>query len=209
VTLGALWASLPGFDQHSAITEGQRPWLRLEVSPFSSFQLLAPGSEPSQGTVNVDNEKLHDLLRHYPSAHPYGEAGISMNVGGPTKTILSFVDESGQPRPLSRVGEALPLGFGYSPSSQFALRPSLGDEFGPPPSQLVSLWALMFALSQLARYLPEVWVKALDPDRSETAVPLEHGLDVALTRTPELLLAGLAGGPLQWLLNVLRAKASK
>lgn len=56
-----------------------------------------------------------------------------------------------------------------------------GDLTGYP------LWALLFCLSELARYYPDTWVSALDPDRSRAAVTLEHGLDVMLERTPRLI----------------------
>jgi hypothetical protein len=44
---------------------------------------------------------------------------------------------------------------------------------------LMSWWALLFALSILARYHPTTWVSSLDPDRSELAVPLQALLDIA------------------------------
>ena len=60
----------------------------------------------------------------------------------------------------------------------------------------MTLWALLFALSTLARYHPESWVAALNPDLSRIAVPLERGLDAALSAVPLLLLVALRRGPL-------------
>ena len=56
-----------------------------------------------------------------------------------------------------------------------------------PPSQLTTLWALVYALSQLARYHPDAWVSALNPDSSRIAVDLEQCLDAALDLVPDLL----------------------
>jgi hypothetical protein len=53
--------------------------------------------------------------------------------------------------------------------------------------------ALLFCLSELARYYPDVWVGALDPDRSRAAVTLEHGLDLALEQTLALINEALHG----------------
>lgn len=58
----------------------------------------------------------------------------------------------------------------------------------------MTLWALMYAFSQLARYEPEVWVAALNPDQSEIAVDLEHALDSALDLVPELLVPAVTHG---------------
>ena len=55
------------------------------------------------------------------------------------------------------------------------------------------MWALLFCLSELARYYPDVWVGALDPDRSPAAVTLEHGLELALNRAPDLIRGALDG----------------
>lgn len=67
------------------------------------------------------------------------------------------------------------------------MRPRVGDAAIGPPSVFLTLWALLFCLSELARYYPNVWVRALDPDRSRAAVTLEHGLDLALEQTPSLI----------------------
>jgi hypothetical protein len=62
-----------------------------------------------------------------------------------------------------------------------------------PPSEFLTLWALLFCLSELARYYPDTWVYALDPDRSPAAVTIEHGLELALERTPALNSQALDG----------------
>jgi len=60
-------------------------------------------------------------------------------------------------------------------------------------SPLMLWWLLLFGLSSVARYDPELWVAALDVNTSEQAVPIEAALDEALDALPELILAALTG----------------
>jgi hypothetical protein len=65
--------------------------------------------------------------------------------------------------------------------------PSIGgDQQALHP--LLAWWAILFALSMLARYEPETWTDYIDVDTSPYAVPLETLLDRALLTCPELLL---------------------
>jgi hypothetical protein len=52
-------------------------------------------------------------------------------------------------------------------------------------------WVLLFALSSVARYDPELWIAALDVNQSQQAVPIEAALAEALIVLPELILAAL------------------
>ena len=60
-----------------------------------------------------------------------------------------------------------------------------GDQQALHP--LLAWWAILFALSMLARYQPDTWTDYLDVDKSP-AVPVETLLDRALLTCPELLL---------------------
>lgn len=55
-------------------------------------------------------------------------------------------------------------------------------------------WALLLALSSLARYHPAAWVAALDVDESRLAIDLERTLDEAEQRLPDMLAEAL-GSP--------------
>jgi hypothetical protein len=57
-----------------------------------------------------------------------------------------------------------------------------------------SAWALLQALSSLARYHPAEWTTALDPDRSEWAVSIEKVLRLGLDVVPRLVLMTLSPG---------------
>jgi hypothetical protein len=52
---------------------------------------------------------------------------------------------------------------------------------------------LLFGLSIIARYEPDKWKRALDPDSSNLAVLIEDAMEEALTAVPHLLLIGLIG----------------
>jgi len=58
---------------------------------------------------------------------------------------------------------------------------------------LLAWWAILFALSMLARYQPDTWTYYLDVDKCAYAVPLEALLDRALATCPELLLHAIRG----------------
>lgn len=61
-----------------------------------------------------------------------------------------------------------------------------------PP--LLLWWCLLYALSHLARYHPAAWTAALDPDKSQQAVPIEKALSMALAIVPRLVLLVLSPG---------------
>jgi YaaC-like Protein len=65
--------------------------------------------------------------------------------------------------------------------------PSIGGD-AQALHPLLAWWAILFALSMLARYQPDTWTDCLDVDKSPYAVPLETLLDQALGTCPELLL---------------------
>lgn len=72
------------------------------------------------------------------------------------------------------------------------LRPSVS---GVALSPLMTWWALLFALSMVARYEPAGWMAALDYDHSGLAAPLAQLLDTGLDQVPELVLDALIGAP--------------
>ena len=69
------------------------------------------------------------------------------------------------------------------------VQPSIGG--GSAPSPLMLWWALLLALSSLARYHPAAWVQAIDLDQSVLAAPLREVLDVAEDRVPARVLDAL------------------
>jgi len=61
---------------------------------------------------------------------------------------------------------------------------------------LVIWWAVLFALSMLARYESERWLSVVDVNSSVWATPLEHLLDQALDAVPEVIAQALTLDPI-------------
>lgn len=70
------------------------------------------------------------------------------------------------------------------------LRPAV-ESGSLPPSPFMTWWAVLFALSSLARYHPVAWTKALAVDRSPIAVVLERILALAHEAVPHLVFEAL------------------
>jgi len=65
--------------------------------------------------------------------------------------------------------------------------PALGDN-SKPLHPLLAWWAVLYALSMLARYEPCAWTKRADIDTSTEAVAIEHLLEAALEYLPRVIL---------------------
>jgi hypothetical protein len=62
-----------------------------------------------------------------------------------------------------------------------------------PVHPLLTWWAILLALSSLARYEPETWAHLIDVDRSASpAVAIEHLMEEALSAIPALTATALA-----------------
>jgi hypothetical protein len=59
------------------------------------------------------------------------------------------------------------------------------------PGPAMTWWALLYALSMVARCEPDTWVASLGVDHSALAVPLEGTLADALEVVPHLVLDAL------------------
>ncbi len=195
-TLSDLWASLPEFPPDRSVTGEARRWLLLRPSlaPVAHERRIEHLLAPRDGVFYIGRKELEDVLPDYPTTNGWIYAGVAEGVPGFAESVVWFPETDPSPdehpfRLLSEVGDPMTSGA----RRRFAVRPRLGSGLGPPPSQLLTLWALLFGLSMIARYYPATWVRALDPDGSKLAVPLETGLDVALKRVPELILPALTG----------------
>jgi hypothetical protein len=73
------------------------------------------------------------------------------------------------------------------PEGALYLMPGLGEK-GDALAPLMVWWALLYALSHLARYQPAAWTEALDPVRSTLAVPIESALAFAREVMPHVIL---------------------
>ncbi|WP_432990936.1 YaaC family protein [Dactylosporangium sp. CA-233914] len=70
------------------------------------------------------------------------------------------------------------------------ITPPAGSMTGPL-HPILAWWAVLLALSSLARYEPASWVKMIDVNASPHATAIEHLLDEAIGQIPRMLLSML------------------
>jgi hypothetical protein len=56
-------------------------------------------------------------------------------------------------------------------------------------------WIILLALSSVARYEPDLWLAALERDRSLVAIPVEEALAIAREMLPWFILHALRCHP--------------
>ena len=211
VELGAAWSALPELGV-PALPVFRAHWRSpLYVYPTSDEQeaewlrgphltLLVDGLRDLSGPQSVIDE-----LAHYPS----GEGGTPQSLAtdeGP-KLVLEYTPRAfGGLAPrvtwhaadatvaarTTRLEEIAPL---YQGTPNRALIPRLSDGAWLRPISL--WWLVLFGLSNLARYEPDTWVRALNVNEDKLAVPLEGAMEEALDSIPHLVLEALLGQPLE------------
>jgi hypothetical protein len=202
--LGQIWTSIPGLlDQPLASTSEYLPPLRFEaenVQGLGAQQQEVHGwvhGLPARLSAAADPRRaVHDFLAGYPSLAGSSQSRLADGIfpddpqtgSGKVMRCWPWTGPVG-PRPAADLLEdfedrcTLPyLGdddrwvFAALGGGQTALHP------------LLAWWALLFALSMLARYEPASWTGHLDVDVSPSAVPLESALGYALDACPQLIL---------------------
>ncbi len=195
-TLGALWAATPELHDAQHIAAGETRALRIAL-PAAHSSMLGSMLEPAQGSVVVAGEAtevaLASILNRYARTEGYQLVGdVTPVTPGTCSALLHWPAEpSVMATPGTKAFRSIHSIADYVDGSWF-LQPRLGD---PPsaPSRLLVWWALLIALSSLARYHPSSWTAALDVDRSPMTVELEDGLRIAERRVPELIAHALRG----------------
>ncbi|SCL43328.1 YaaC-like Protein [Micromonospora aurantiaca] len=135
-----------------------------------------PGPTPALEAFLVQYPKLAGHTAIYPKGvYPDGQGG-TVHLAYPSS-------HSGY---HERTAEALAHSTLYRLHDRYVF-PAVGanrDSLHP----VMAWWAVLFALSMLARYQPEAWADHIAIDTSRAAVPIERLLTEALTAVPELLL---------------------
>lgn len=190
VELGAAWAALPHtyrMPQGSWLEEWRAALDVLDETAYRApegetrVQVLSMGGNPHLSEIDT-------LVGRYPTLP--SDTKMSLKPGsealGPGNwiAVLTWSAEHDldtvAPKTLN------------SGSSRHLLPTLPGHDIRP--RELMMWWLLLFGLSIFARYHPELWVRALDVDRSPHAVPLEGLLDRALGAIPSLVHDALLGG---------------
>jgi hypothetical protein len=198
VPLGQLWATIPDLlaTPLEPVSPQYLPVLQLQPVPRLgdgrgggvANAVWVVGLPPRAGGYrpgDIDEEEVSAFLSNYPTL-----AG----------TAPSWLEESFKTREDLRVRGTVRLLVSASPDGDDQpyrddrdrwVFPPLDDR-GKPLHPLLAWWALLFALSMLARYEPASWVSALDADASPNHVPLAAALDQALDTCPELILRAIS-----------------
>jgi hypothetical protein len=136
-----------------------------------------------------DRTRVKDYLDNYPAlrgsalrksqplgglAWRSGELGMGLNLEWRDGTPLALADT----QTLEDLGVAH-----YRSAEDTFVTPAIGSmAAGLHP--FLALWAVLLALSSLARYEPATWSKMIDIDQSAEANPIEHLLDEAINSVP-------------------------
>jgi hypothetical protein len=193
-TIGELWASLPGLEKLLPELEERKP-LHVEVlgmgnSPLEDATKVRATVAPLQAkSVSAARKALAKYrcgseaevfdMQHIAPIHKFTGYGEGVAVWWPS----GATDSHGH---WLATGRLAPLDL-YT--EQHWLRPLLGG--GTPLSDLMTWWALLHALSMLARYEPSAWARALAYDSSYLAAPLAELLRCGVELVPQLVLESL------------------
>jgi hypothetical protein len=208
VIVGALCASLP---ELAVVPElcGANP-RAMFVKPIaqSSEAILVMSREVDAYVVNLPADVaiatdpgslLAEHMQHYPAAAGWAVDDhlrlLPPRDGWAATAVLRWrVAEAVQsPNEADRQARMREVAPPYRQSDQQWCRPAVTR--GTVLTPLMSWWALLYALSMVARYEPATWVDLLDVDRSPLAVSLERVLKEALEAVPHLVLDALRGEP--------------
>lgn len=193
-TIGELWASLPGLEKLLPELEERKP-LHVEVrgmsnSPLEDATKVRATVAPLQAkSVSAAKKALAKYrcgseaevfdMQHIAPIHKMTGYGDGVAIWWPS----GATDIHGHWLAAQRFA---PLDIH---TGQCWLRPLLGGD--TPLSNLMTWWALLHALSMLARYEPAAWARALAYDSSYLAAPLAELLRLGVELIPKLVLESL------------------
>jgi hypothetical protein len=198
IRLAAVWSALPELAT-LPIDSAAPPALGVQLSELESGPAAAARVWVSDLPDHLRGASVDDLTRElegYPTPLGCGRPALLSDNSEPFwRSSVLAVDWPAVPKPERGPGyvdiyetfDAIAL---RQPDGSRWLIPSIDGE-GHVPHPLQAWWLVLFSLSTFARYQPAQWREALDVDRSQVAVPLEHALDVALRALPELIFQAL------------------
>ncbi len=202
--IGAVWAALPDLIEPAPqLPLEDEAWKRPLVaylpdwwgdpSHIATRQPFQLGVDGLPEGLDAD-ALLETLLADYPSA---AGAMVRQIPGVDDRRVLGMLSPLGRSLPVfvwrhmgdrTRILERIAPD--YRRRGVRLLLPRLGQDALSP---LMLWWVLLFGLSSVARYDPELWVSALDVNASKLAVPIEAALETGLGALPELILDALTG----------------
>jgi hypothetical protein len=203
IALSQLWATLPELVGYALTDNASRPVLFFQRENLSSATSLVISQVASgwlwglpQEVIEATDPRqaLTTFLEDYPTTAGWqvpGDPSMPMrfrrldDVRYAIRLQWMAAEHeggTGEEQRQERL-DAIPTPY----RSESVVFPALPGNTSPLEPILV-WWAVLFALSMLARYEPAAWLSHLDVNHSPLAVPLEVALDRSLTVCPELLL---------------------
>jgi hypothetical protein len=192
-SVGELWASLPGLEKLLPELEGRKPLhveaqdigispledvskVRAKIAPLEAKDIPAAKKALAGYRCGSDIEVFDmDHIAPIDRMTAYGD-GVSVWWSSDAKDIQGH---------FAAIWRVAPVDV-YT--GQRWLRPLVG---GTALSALMTWWALLHALSMLARYEPAAWARALAYDSSYLAAPLAELLRSGVELVPQLVLESL------------------
>jgi hypothetical protein len=182
----------------------------LDIDETLSAILLWPGEWPQHNSLysvelgwirnavpRLYGQDMQAVERHF--AHYPALRGLSWTVaqnlawrdnGYTTGLDVHFEMTNGDRPAVISSGSRLGARYCGQVSAEVVITPSLGTMNGPL-HPILAWWAVLLALSSLARYEPASWAKTIDVNASSHATAVEHLLDEAILRIPRMLLSML------------------
>ena len=202
VTVGQIWGTLPESVMFWLDGRVGFPMLEIENEPFG--MIPGTGWESAMLEPIPDRNKeagiagLKDFLGHYPDA---GSWALPAEVLGTDPedmwscgkihsefNVLRLLwPEAAPPSKPHHVLTGVEARVGARYFNTAYLFPALGDN-ARPLHPLLAWWAILYALSMVARYEPVAWTEMTAINTSSEAASIEHLLDTALIRLPRLVL---------------------
>jgi len=194
-SLGDLWASNPKLDRVEGLGADSTPALQLTEISSGEPAVRAAIVGPLAADLPLDPGAAATELRSRLASYPSAADGLAVCAGdrvghqGEPRVEVEWRDADGE---LLAVHQVAP-GLGSQRSGAF-LSPAL-NRAGDVLPHLAVWWAILLALSSLARYHPERWSDALNRDRSVTAIPIEEALEIGRELLPWVLLHAMRPDP--------------
>lgn len=202
-TLGDLWCLIPGAESSPLHGQGTG---RLVVVEQESFDIIrggrtravianlpmhlwkAPPVLGNDAEIEAERAAVRSFLADYPTLR---DAEFVWSEGEPTGLQRHDHDSLRLPVVLGAANSATIEAAdiesrGYTSGGMTLAYPCVGGSDRNAHPFLV-WWAVLFALSQLARYEPKAWLQRTNISTSADASPIEHLLDRAQATLPELI----------------------
>jgi hypothetical protein len=197
VTLGELWYSLPDVAIFLDSTSGMPP---LPVSTDEFDITVPPDTNQSVRLIvtGVPHALMPDIqasgpapdlvafLDRYPTLAGYTTIRVMGIYPGKQGGTIRLIYPASHSDWRLRKADAEAHTTRYQSDDRFVFPAVGGNTASLHP--IMTWWAVLFALSMLARYHPEAWADHISVDSSKMAVAIERLLTEALTVVPELLL---------------------